>query len=224
MNKTISSKIGENRTWEKSDFKEDQENTRKTSTKQYEAIVNEQMASVVKNVCNEVNEKCNIKESDDSEDTRFGQQVKQKPMNQIRQEAEERAYLLSVANKDKDKLHNFIRLVDYMTIEVLVDINFASVKTFMDEMRKERKTGLFNISINEQQMTFMPDEEEILDLIETTLKDMIEIVKGIPRFIREFKEYLKFNQGEDDRMDNIADIGKIITRSVEYIAIKNEMQ
>lgn len=25
-------------------------------------------------------------------------------------------------------------------------------------------------------------------------------------------------------MDNIADIGKIITRSVEYIAIKNEMQ
>jgi dynein heavy chain len=132
--------------------------------------------------------------------------------------------LLGIANKDKDKLHNFIRLVDYMTIEVLVDINFASVKTFMDEMRKERKTGLFNISINEQQMTFMPDEEEILDLIETTLKDMIEIVRGIPRFIREFKEYLKFNQGEDDRMDNIADIGKIITRSVEYIAIKSEMQ
>jgi hypothetical protein len=44
-------------------------------------------------------------------------------------------------------------------------------------------------------MTFMPDEDEILDLIETTLKDMIEIVKGIPRFIREFKEYLKFSQG-----------------------------
>lgn len=48
-------------------------------------------------------------------------------------------------------------------------------------------------------------------------------MKGIPRFIKEFKEYLKFNQGEDDRMDNIADIGKIITRSVEYIAIKTEM-
>ena len=77
--------------------------------------------------------------------------------------------MLGIANKDKDKLHNFIRLVDYMTIEVLVDINFASVKTFMDEMRKERKTGLFNISINEQQMTFMPDEEETLDLIETAL-------------------------------------------------------
>lgn len=89
-----------------------------------------------------------------------------------------------MANKDKDKLHNFIRLVDYMTIEVLVDINFASIKILMDEMRKERKTGLFNISINEQQMSFMPDEEEILDLIETTLKDMIEIVKSIPRFIR----------------------------------------
>ena len=91
-------------------------------------------------------------------------------------------------------------------------------------MRKERKTGPFNISVNEQQMTLMPDEEETLDLIETTLKDMIGIVRGIPRFIREFKESLKSNQGEDDRMDNIADIGKIITRSVEYIAIKSEMQ
>lgn len=84
MNKTISSKINENRTWEKADFKEDQENTRKTATKQYEAIVNEQMATVVKNVCNEVNEKCNMKESEDGEDTRFGQQVKQRPMHLIR--------------------------------------------------------------------------------------------------------------------------------------------
>lgn len=49
-------------------------------------------------------------------------------------------------------------------------------------------------------------------------------MKGIPRFIREFKEYLKFSQGEDDRLDNAADIGKIITRSVEYILIKSEMQ
>jgi dynein heavy chain len=132
MNKTISSKISENRTWEKSDFKDDQENTRKTSTKQYESIVNEQMARVVKDVCNEVNEKCNVKENDEQEDGRFGQQVKQKPMFQIRLEGEERSYLLDIANKDKDKLHNFIRLVDYMTIEVLVNINFASVKILMD--------------------------------------------------------------------------------------------
>jgi hypothetical protein len=47
---------------------------------------------------------------------RFGQQVKQKPMNQVRLEAEERSYLLDIANKDKDKLNNFIRLIDYITI------------------------------------------------------------------------------------------------------------
>lgn len=69
-------------------------------------------------------------------------------MNQIRLEGEERAYLLSVANKDKEKLRNFIRLVDYLTIETLVNINEASVRVLLDEMRKERKTGIFKISIN----------------------------------------------------------------------------
>jgi len=34
-------------------------------------------------------------------------------MNEIRKEAEERAYLLDRAIKDKDKLRNFVRLVDY---------------------------------------------------------------------------------------------------------------
>jgi hypothetical protein len=31
----------------------------------------------------------------------FGQQIKQKPMNLIRREAEERTYLLEIANRDK---------------------------------------------------------------------------------------------------------------------------
>ena len=43
-----------------------------------------------------------------------------------------------------------LEVLDYHNQQMreLVDINFASVKTFMDEMRKDRKTGLFNISIN----------------------------------------------------------------------------
>lgn len=38
-------------------------------------------------------------------------------MNEIRQENEERAYLLDRAMKDKDKLRNFVRLVDYIVVE-----------------------------------------------------------------------------------------------------------
>jgi hypothetical protein len=38
-------------------------------------------------------------------------------MNEIRKENEEREYLLDRALKDKDKLKNFVRLIDYIVVE-----------------------------------------------------------------------------------------------------------
>jgi hypothetical protein len=38
-------------------------------------------------------------------------------MNEIRKEKEEKAYLLDLAIKDKEKLRIFARLVDYITVE-----------------------------------------------------------------------------------------------------------
>ena len=48
-------------------------------------------------------------------------------MNEVRKEAEERAYLLELAHKDKGKLKNYIRLLDYMTVETLVLTNLVSM-------------------------------------------------------------------------------------------------
>ena len=60
-------------------------------------------------------------------------------MNEVRKEAEENAYLLALAEKDKGRLKYFIRLVDYLTIETLVQTNFVSMGMLLDEMKKERK-------------------------------------------------------------------------------------
>lgn len=46
------------------------------------------MTTIVRKVQNDVYEKCNQKELDEEEELRFGQQVKQKPMNLIRREKE----------------------------------------------------------------------------------------------------------------------------------------
>ena len=105
------------------------------------------MTGIVRKVQNDVYEKCNQKELDEEEELRFGQQVKQKPMNLIRREKEERKYLLEIANRDKERLSNFIKLVDYVMIETLVQTNHNSMLLLIEEMRKERKTGLFNIGI-----------------------------------------------------------------------------
>ena len=60
-------------------------------------------------------------------------------MNEVRKEAEENAYLLSLAEKDKVRLTFYIRLVDYMSIETLVSINHISMSMLLDEMKKDRK-------------------------------------------------------------------------------------
>lgn len=60
-------------------------------------------------------------------------------MNEIRKDNEERAYLLDRAQKDKDKLRNFVRLVDYIVEETLYQTNYVSMKLLLDEMKKKPK-------------------------------------------------------------------------------------
>ena len=57
-------------------------------------------------------------------------------MNLIRREKEEKIYLLEIANRDKERLNNFIKLVDYIMIEALVQMNHSSMFMLADEMRK----------------------------------------------------------------------------------------
>jgi hypothetical protein len=59
------------------------------------------MTVVVRKVQNEIYEKCNLKDVEDQDEMKFGQQVKQKPMNLKRREEEEKAYLLQIANRDR---------------------------------------------------------------------------------------------------------------------------
>ena len=57
-------------------------------------------------------------------------------MNEIRRDNEDREYLLDRAQKYKDKLRNFVRLVDYIVEETLYTTNFLSMQALYDEMKK----------------------------------------------------------------------------------------
>lgn len=54
INKTISSRITENRFWEKNEFNLEQESVRKAAATQYENIITSRMATVVRKVQNDV--------------------------------------------------------------------------------------------------------------------------------------------------------------------------
>ena len=175
------------------------------------------MTVVVRRVQNEIYDKCNLKDVDDQDEMKFGQQVKQKPMNLKRREEEEKEYLLQIANRDRERLPNFIKLVDYVMIETLVSISHQSMTILLEEMKKERKTGLFNIGIREEHMTFDPNEEELRENIESTLKNMVDVVKGVHRIPVEIR------LGSDEKHERLPDIGHIINQSVEYNSVRDEM-
>jgi uncharacterized protein YdhG (YjbR/CyaY superfamily) len=85
-------------------------------------------------------------------------------------------------------LPNFIKLVDFNMIETLVTISHNSMTILLEEMKKDnRKIGLFNIGIKEEHMTFDPNEEELRENVETTLKNMVEVVKGVHRIPTEIR-------------------------------------
>ena len=104
-------------------------------------------------------------------------------MNEVRKEAEENAYLLGLAEKDRGRLKNFIRMVDYMVIETLVSTNFVSMNMLMEEMKKDRKSGLYNSTVNFEVQMFTPDEREISDSLMTLLEDMIVVMRNTVRII-----------------------------------------
>lgn len=81
QHKTIFSKISDNKPWEKGDFNYEQDQTRKIANVQYEGIIANKMTVTVRKVQNQIYEKCNLKDMEDEDEMKFGQQVKQKPMN-----------------------------------------------------------------------------------------------------------------------------------------------
>ncbi len=62
-------------------------------------------------------------------------------MNQVRKEKEIRQYRLKLAEKDKERLDCFIRLIDYITIENLVINTQQSMQSLLDEFKREGRRG-----------------------------------------------------------------------------------
>lgn len=106
-------------------------------------------------------------------------------MNEMRKEAEERDYLLELANKDKLKLRNFIRLVDYVTIETLISTNLSSIIMLFEEMKKDRGNNaiFFTTVVFNENLSFDPDEQEFNSTIGTLLDEMIDTVKKVSRIV-----------------------------------------
>lgn len=93
--------------------------------------------------------------------------------------------------------------------------------TLLEEMKKERKQGLFGSSVifDESKMSFAPDEKEVTDSLVTLLEDMVTTMKSNSmRVIFHFESYIK-----NLNVDTVCDVAKIIFDSIEYEKVKDEV-
>jgi len=134
---------------------------------------------MIETVQKEVVDRTFLKESDDSEEAKYGKQVKAKPMNLIRRQKEEHKYFLELAHADKEKLRKFIRMIDYMTIQTLVKVNLQSMSILYEEMQRDNRKqgGLFNsmVRFDPDGISFCPDDKEIAESLQGILTDMIKV-------------------------------------------------
>ena len=220
--KTIS--ISPIRNWDVEEFKTEQKKIRDDVKNQFEGVF-EKIVLEMETVKRQVHESKDMKLPSEIDDNKLGKQNRQKPIVQMKKEAAERQQRITLAERDKKLLGNYVRLIDYMMIENLVRVNNNSMFFLIEEMKKERKNGLFIVTVtfgesSEERnvMNYNPPEEEIRTSMESVLRDMIGTVSKVSRI----QNHMSFESLVKDMKE--PDISTIIYNSREYTLISEQMR
>ena len=121
--------------------------------------------------------------------------VKQKPLNLIKREKIEKELRKRLSNYDFQVLGKFIRFINYLSFENLIEVNEASLRCMKEELFKERKNGLFTTSplFGRDEINFEQKEEDFFESIKEILDGNIQVIKDVPKILgnKGFDDYLK---------------------------------
>ena len=164
-------------------FVSDQSSEREAAKQHYEKKVIEMVARL-KETVKDVTDSLNLKEEEDLEKLKLGQKVKQKSMVIQKEEDRLKRRVLKIANSNFQMLGTFIRLVDYLEIEVLIRINQDSLDSILEEMvEKNRKTCILTQAIFQQGMIFQPAESEVVTAFDSLIIEMLKACDSISRVL-----------------------------------------
>ncbi len=108
--------------------------------------------------------------------------VKQKPLNLIRREKMEKLLRKNLSEYDYNILGKFIRYINYLSLENLIEVNNKSLVLLKNELFKIRKNGLFTTSpiLKEKSVSFVHKEEDMIQAIDYILEENIKLIKDVP--------------------------------------------
>lgn len=111
--------------------------------------------------------------------------TKHKPLNLIKKEKLEKLTRKELTETDFRLLSKFIRLVNYMAIETLVEVNKASFLKVEEELYRERKNGLFTTSptLEDGNISLSHRQEDIVQAIESVFDENVRLVLEVPKVL-----------------------------------------
>ena len=112
-----------------------------------------------------------------------GGQEKTKSLVKIIQEKQERKALRARSRLEYNSLPDFIRLVDYLTVETLVVLTINTVQVFYEELMKTRKIGLFEtfVRFGTTNTYFQPTCIDFREMMDRLLDLMVTTVGNVNR-------------------------------------------
>jgi hypothetical protein len=146
---------------------------------------------------------------------------KAKSLVKIQEEKLERKQTKVRAIYEYNALPEFIRMVDYMTVETLTSITIKAVQKFYEELTKVRKGGIFETTIQFtiSQTFFNPTCDEIKDLMDKLFDLLVTTVSNVNRV-----SYLNTTHHTNKQHSPGPNIQSIIRENRQFQRVSKEIQ
>ena len=199
------------------EFKTYQKDVRAKVSREYDNIF-EEILQIISKVVNKIRESKIENYNLDLKHNFVKNLVKHKPLNLIKKEKIEKRLRKNLSEYDFRILGKFIRFINYLSIENLIDVNQNSLLLLKSELFKERKNGLFTTSpiLNNQSVSFIHKEKDIIDSIGLILEKNIKVVSDVPKILGNsaFNQYVSDILKENETLSCISpNIHQIIQNS-----------
>jgi hypothetical protein len=146
---------------------------------------------------------------------------KAKSLVKIQEEKLERKQTKLRAIYEYNTLPEFIRMIDYMTVETLASITIKAVRKFYEELTKVRKGGIFETTIQftSSQTLFNPTCGEIKELMEKLFELLVTTVSNVNRV-----SYLNTTHHSNKQHSSGPNIQSIIKENRQFQHVSKQIQ
>ena len=156
--------------------------------------------------------------------------VKQKPLNLIKKEKKEKKRRMKLSQYDFNLLGKYIRFINYISLQSLIDVYKNSLVHIKEEFFKERKNGMFTTAayFDQNKVMFTHNLKDIYKVIDYILDENIKLIKDTPKIFenKDFKPYIDslFKSHIESISYILPEIRDIIYNSREFIEVKSTLR